>query len=204
MKTVNYKGTDYEVNSDGRVWRDGVELHSCLNRDGYRQFSVKDESGKWTCMRAARMVALAYIPNDSPEEKTEVNHKDYNRANDNVSNLEWISHADNVRYSVKNRKDISGKHNPNYGNHTLRDKYLSDPDYAIQKQGRPGCRNGKAKPVIMLDENGIQKTFSYMGECCDYLSQNYYTGYMPVSLRKIIRESAKSGVPYMGCTFLIN
>jgi hypothetical protein len=44
-----------------------------------------------------RAVALAYIPN--PNNYDNVNHIDENKTNNHVSNLEWMSNADNVAYS---------------------------------------------------------------------------------------------------------
>ena len=44
-----------------------------------------------------RAVALAYIPN--PNNYDTVNHIDENKTNNHVSNLEWMSNADNVAYS---------------------------------------------------------------------------------------------------------
>ena len=40
-----------------------------------------------------RIVANAFIPN--PNGYTEVNHKDYNRSNNCVDNLEWVSSSQN-------------------------------------------------------------------------------------------------------------
>lgn len=48
-----------------------------------------------------RYVALAWV--DGYDEKTgkiEVNHKDFNRLNNNADNLEWTTHIENVEYSV--------------------------------------------------------------------------------------------------------
>lgn len=42
-------------------------------------------------------------------EGAEVNHKDFNRQNNNVDNLEWVTHADNVKYSVKENSDVWNK-----------------------------------------------------------------------------------------------
>lgn len=47
-----------------------------------------------------RLVALAFIPN--PDNLPEVNHKDGNKANNSVNNLEWTTGSQNVRHSVAN------------------------------------------------------------------------------------------------------
>ena len=46
-----------------------------------------------------RLVATAFIPN--PKNFGYVNHKDYNKSNNNVSNLEWCTQKENVNYSVE-------------------------------------------------------------------------------------------------------
>lgn len=45
-----------------------------------------------------RLVAEAFIPN--PDDLPQVNHLDYDRHNNSVSNLEWITQLDNTRYSA--------------------------------------------------------------------------------------------------------
>jgi len=59
-------------------------------------------------------VAHAWV--DGYFDGAEVNHKDFDRKNYNYQNLEWVTHADNVKYSVKNNSEIwnnskSGIHN---------------------------------------------------------------------------------------------
>ena len=54
--------------------------------------------GKHNTMKVHRLVAAAFIPN--PLNLPEVNHIDGNKQNNSIENLEWVSHADNVKHAV--------------------------------------------------------------------------------------------------------
>ena len=45
-----------------------------------------------------RLVAMAFIPN--PNGYNELNHKDEDKTNNSVENLEWCTHRENIRYSL--------------------------------------------------------------------------------------------------------
>lgn len=72
------------------------------DRDGYLHISVMTDEGYQTDRTIHRLVALAFIDNDDPENKTCVNHKDSNRQNNKADNLEWVSPRENVRHSIYN------------------------------------------------------------------------------------------------------
>lgn len=66
---------------------------------GYRVSLWKD--GKCKDFLVARLVATTFLE-DLIDTNMTVNHKDGNRLNNKVENLEWLSKADNIRYGFKN------------------------------------------------------------------------------------------------------
>jgi hypothetical protein len=144
---------------------------------------------------------MAFIDNDRPDIKTEVHHKDYNRSNDSVSNLEWVSHADNVRYSQKNKRDISGENNPNYGNKKLSEIYKKNPELALEKQSRRGSKNGRARPIRAFLDGKLLGEFEYISKCCEFLNSYLGTSCKEGSLRSKIDSSIRLNKPYKGIVF---
>lgn len=99
-----YEGR-YAVTKDGRVWSYYRKrfLSPFTNCAGYKMVSIwKDRASKYVGIH--RLVALTYIPN--PLNKPHVNHKDFNPANNNVDNLEWVTPKENIAWSDKyHRRD---------------------------------------------------------------------------------------------------
>ena len=85
-------GTPGILNLGGH-WR---KLHNVL---GYDHINLIDEFDNIKRFQVHRLVAEAYIPN--PNNLPEVNHKDGNRANNNVSNLEWCTRSENALHSTR-------------------------------------------------------------------------------------------------------
>jgi hypothetical protein len=57
------------------------------------------KDGKSTTYLISRLVAQHFVPN--LENKEEVNHKDHDCTNNHFSNLEWVTRAENIEYSLK-------------------------------------------------------------------------------------------------------
>jgi len=75
------------------------------NGIGYLLVSIPID-GKWTTKYLHRLVAETFLSN--PDNLPQVNHKDNNRMNNNVSNLEWCTASYNGKYREK-FGDASGK-----------------------------------------------------------------------------------------------
>jgi hypothetical protein len=93
---VGFEGL-YEVSNFGRVrHKNGQEIGGSLNSYGYRAYSLFKDGKRYTG-KGHRLVAEAFIPN--PEGKRNVNHKDGDRDNNFVDNLEWVTHGENGRHA---------------------------------------------------------------------------------------------------------
>ena len=194
FKKINYKGAIVEVSREGIVKVNGEIRNQFLNKDGYSCVSLKTEN-YWASVGVHRLVATAFISN--PNNLNEVNHLDYNRANNNADNLEWITHADNVRYSICNKPDVTGNKNPNYHNNTLHLRYLNDPQFALEKQSRKGLQNGRCQKIELYYDGILEKTFPYIAECCEYVHKKYAPSVKNVySIRGLINQSIKNNRPY--------
>lgn len=111
----------YYVTEDGKVFNKFKQLSPVFNGRGYLVLGLMID-GKRKTIAIHRLVALAFI--DNPNNLPEVNHIDGNRTNNSVSNLEWISHSDNIRhsYNLENRSAV-GANNANckYNEKTIRE-----------------------------------------------------------------------------------
>lgn len=89
-------GGKLRVYENGAVFRikDGKEcVPTITNTSGYASIRLPDKNHL-----IHRLVAEAFIPN--PEKKPQVNHKDGNKRNNNVTNLEWVTAKENVVHAV--------------------------------------------------------------------------------------------------------
>lgn len=103
----------YEVSNLGRIksverivkrnnniynWKEKI-LTPQMEKNGYIRF-VLSKNGKMYRILAHRAVAETFIENYS--NKSQVNHKDGNKLNNRVENLEWVSAQENTLHSLKN------------------------------------------------------------------------------------------------------
>ena len=105
---AGYEGI-YQVSNFGRVKRatatrrfnDEHILQAHDDHHGYDQVRLCKD-GKQITAKVSRLVATAFLPN--PDNLPEVNHKDEDKTNNCVTNLEWCTHIYNSRYGTRGKR----------------------------------------------------------------------------------------------------
>lgn len=92
IKSLNYNKTKQE-----RI------LKNFLNKKGYLQVNLHKD-GKIKKFSVHRLVATAFLEN--PNNLPQVNHKDENKSNNCVSNLEWCDCQYNINYGTRTEKTV--------------------------------------------------------------------------------------------------
>ena len=103
---------NYYITRDAEVFNKyGKKLSPVDNGKGYLILNINID-GKRRCKAIHRMVAEAFIPN--PFNLPEVNHKDANRKNNDIENLEWVTHGQNIKHSFNmQNRSAKGSNNAN-------------------------------------------------------------------------------------------
>ena len=107
LDVVGYEGC-YQVSDYGRVKsvaRISAQNHHLRERirkpetdkDGYQIVNLCKD-GKVRLHKVHRLVAMAFIKNT--DNRDQINHIDGNKANNRVSNLEWVNGSENVRHAL--------------------------------------------------------------------------------------------------------
>lgn len=100
-----YEGI-YVVSSFGRIRNlvSGKFIKPSQKNDGYCRVCLS-KNGCGKCINIHRLVAQVFIPN--PDNLPQVNHRDEDKTNNNVTNLEWCSAKYNINYGtskIRNRQ----------------------------------------------------------------------------------------------------
>ena len=118
-KPTKYEG--YEVSNFGRVksYRvdkiNGKIMKPIRSTKGYLQLDLSlDGRKRQNRVHPAvhRLVAEAFIPN--PNNLPQVNHKDENKENNRVDNLEWCTNEYNATYGTKSERVAQKRRKPVY------------------------------------------------------------------------------------------
>lgn len=96
---VNNIETDYYISSIGRLYNKKTDrwYKGRISESGYLDYILKINNKQYA-KRAHRLVAEAFLKN--PNNLPIVNHKDGNKLNNNVDNLEWVTYSENSQHAI--------------------------------------------------------------------------------------------------------
>lgn len=154
-----YEGL-YEISNLGRLWsiKRATELKPNVHPTGYINVGLRSE-GKRSYFRLGRLVALAFI--GACPEGCEVNHKNGNKTDNTVENLEWVTHSKNLKHAY-----ATGLRKPTLPHHMgseIRSAKLTETDVRLirkltkqgQSQRQIAKQFGVNKSAIADINNGI-------------------------------------------------
>lgn len=164
----------YEVSNLGRIrswinnkWRKRVTpriLSPYKLSKGYLGVSLSSTSNSDKTLKIHRLVAEAFIPN--PNNLPQVNHKDENKENNCVSNLEWCTNNYNLSYGTARQRIF--KTIEKNGGYKVRPILQKDLDGNLIKEWKSA--NNAAKELGFC-KSGI------LG-ACHKIHRKYYKGFL--------------------------
>ena len=99
---------NYEISNYGNVKniKTNLILKKRISKLGYVKYALC-KNGKYKYLLSHRLVAKHFILNN--ENKPEVNHKDLNKENNYVGNLEWSTKSENIIHSYQKGRNKKRK-----------------------------------------------------------------------------------------------
>jgi hypothetical protein len=158
---VGYEGL-YKVSNFGNVV--SVKINSTMKtaptKKGYHCICLSKNDIRYNTF-VHRLVAIAFIPN--PENKKQVNHKDFSKCNNNLENLEWSTQSENQKHSYKNsNRESAMKGKTGKDNHaSIKVNMLSKENEIIKtfySYNEAERETGTLSSKICLVVNGKRKT----------------------------------------------
>ena len=113
-----YEGI-YKISNLGKIVRikEGQEhLMKIWNNGRYMEVRLS-KNGKATHFTLHRLLAIHFIPN--PNNLPSVNHKDENKLNNSINNLEWCTYAYNTNYGSGICKRVQSRMLSGLGKHPI-------------------------------------------------------------------------------------
>jgi hypothetical protein len=192
---VDLKGNVYSIAR--RVWnKKGYyeikkrvrKLKPSIVGSGYLKVELVDKDGNKKSRLVHRIVAMTYFEN--PDNKPSVNHKDGNKFNNDVLNLEWVTHKENRQHALSTglAKGMDGD------NHPLK-KLTSKDIITIIELILDGSDNETIGKRYGLHPNYI--SLIRHRRRWKTIFQRYFPNYKPVLSNKkpVIEEHTKSKIP---------
>ena len=145
------------------------------DKDGYLKLHLNDSDKRRHCIKHV-LIAKQFIPNDDPEHKTMIDHKNKVRDDNHLENLRWVSSHENCINKLSNNGVIYEfvKEIPDesivvdtYNNHTFEDYYFHDDVFyfytGVEYRILPICENKYGSKLVYMrstDNKRVQVFYS--------------------------------------------
>ena len=131
--------TLYEVSNMGNVrslhYKQPYLMNPVIDAKGYKRVSfTKRNSKKYVRCGVHRLVAQAFIPN--PDNLPEINHKDEDKLNNRVDNLEWCTHMYNNNYGTRNKRVSESRKGMKFSDEHKKNLSISHKKFFATEQGK--------------------------------------------------------------------
>ena len=93
-----YRNTPYYFTEEGKCFRNNKPIKGYKNTKGYVKIEIWENNVRTQQLSLHRIVGELYLEN--PENKPQINHKDGNKTNNHVSNLEWVTQSQNIQHRL--------------------------------------------------------------------------------------------------------
>lgn len=162
---AEFENSGYKIDINGLViGKRGHPMKAFVNTVGYYSIVAKVNK-KAKNFPIHRLLAIKFIPN--PNVLPQVNHKDGNKLNNNIDNLEWVSRSENIRHAI------------NMGL------------IPIHMKGKTGINNHKSKAVYQIKDGLI------IGEYVSMTEAERETGTRRTNILHVINKKRKTAGGYV-------
>jgi hypothetical protein len=98
--TFKRVGNRYRVYKNGSIYNECYKqyMKPYVQKSGYPKVTLVYPDKKRKCMLIHRLVAMLFVPN--PNNRKYVNHKDGDKLNCHMNNLEWVTFKENVNHAI--------------------------------------------------------------------------------------------------------
>lgn len=145
------QGENFMISNLGNIRniKTGTDRKLTNHKTGYLMITIDRST-----YRVHALVAKAFIPN--PDNKPIVNHKDGDKKNNVVTNLEWVTYAENVQHAFDTELYV-----PSRGDNHYESKLTEDNVREIKRMLMEGAKSraaaekfGVSKMIISCIKNG--------------------------------------------------
>lgn len=202
-KVFGFEGL-YDIYEDGTIFsvRSQRMLKPSINKAGYYSYTLTPHKGEVhnqnspaRVFKAHRLVLIHFI-SPPPFEKAECNHKDHVKSNNHYSNLEWVTHSENILKSFRDGGRVSywkGKKKGPYSD-DVKAKMAAAKNKPVLHESKEGIETEYGSIQLAADALGIDRKNVYRSLTGGYrLRSGHKFTYIPQEKR----EKELLGLPFV-------